>query len=476
MAGSRRTFASDAAWVTAGNVIYVICESAVGFLCPMFLGVADYGFFRIFSLYAAYTAFLRFGMTDALVLFAAGSDYEKLPRPSVRAYTKLFVLLQAAGGASVALACRAFLPTQYLFIGYMVAFRGFAINVSEYYRCVAESTRRFIEYSISGAVTSVLRLAVASGLLLHCRMTGESVSYKLYLVLSALLWSCMLIYYIFQYRDITFGKTDKLADIGRCMPISLRAGLLLMACTELSRTATLTDRQIAAIVASPEEYSVYAFAHSILSVGVTVIMSASTVLFPYLRRSASVARERFDFVSSAFSTLCSICMIGYFSAFVVIRVILPEYEPSLLYLRFLLPSAVFNCTASVVQNTYLKASNRLGVWMATSLCSIFVGFLTESICWTRLKSLSALAVMACVTALIRYILSSLFFMRRHFRGCAVGFVKSFLSSVLFLAATELPLGKGAAVYLFGVGILSAPVLAGFLSRGVKRRKKDFFDA
>ena len=56
------------------NIVVLIGGIVTGFLVPLVLGVNEYGYFKIYTLYLTYTSLLHFGFVDGLLLINAGKN------------------------------------------------------------------------------------------------------------------------------------------------------------------------------------------------------------------------------------------------------------------------------------------------------------------------------------------------------------------------------------------------------------------
>ena len=55
-----KRFGRNLLWVVVGRVIALLSSVAVGLLLPKIFSVTDYGYFKMFTLYAVYTGLLHF--------------------------------------------------------------------------------------------------------------------------------------------------------------------------------------------------------------------------------------------------------------------------------------------------------------------------------------------------------------------------------------------------------------------------------
>ena len=116
--------ARDIATVGAGSILATIFNTLLVFLIPRLISVEDYGYWRLFLLYASYVGFLHLGLIDGALLQWAGKPLDAFRR-ELSAATKFLVWQQIV----VILPCLAVLvtvlPANLRFVG--VAVVGFAL-------------------------------------------------------------------------------------------------------------------------------------------------------------------------------------------------------------------------------------------------------------------------------------------------------------------------------------------------------------
>lgn len=82
--------------VSLSNLCIVISGVFVGFLIPKVLGVEEYGYYKIFTLYATYIGIFSFGISEGVYLKYSGIEYSRLNKQKIRCFTKLIFYIQIA--------------------------------------------------------------------------------------------------------------------------------------------------------------------------------------------------------------------------------------------------------------------------------------------------------------------------------------------------------------------------------------------
>ena len=73
--------------VSLSNLCIVISGVFVGFLIPKVLGVEEYGYYKIFTLYATYIGIFSFGISEGVYLKYSGIEYSRLNKQKIRCFT-----------------------------------------------------------------------------------------------------------------------------------------------------------------------------------------------------------------------------------------------------------------------------------------------------------------------------------------------------------------------------------------------------
>ena len=201
-----RAFGKSLFVVVFSRIISLISSIVVGFVLPKILSVTDYGFYKVFTLYVAYTALLHLGFVDGILLKVSGMKYSDLNLQKMRTYTRFFATLEMFVFLVMLLVGVLVADGEYLFILVMLAVNMVFVNITTYYQFVSQAIQRFGEYSVKNIAISVIKTFFVLVLLLLTVGEVINVSYRVYLIGLNLLDFSIMIWYIAIYRDITFGK------------------------------------------------------------------------------------------------------------------------------------------------------------------------------------------------------------------------------------------------------------------------------
>lgn len=346
--------------VIGGNGMYLLSNILLGFLLPMILGVEDYGYYKIYTLYIGYCGLLSFGYADGIILRYSGCEYAQLDKPLFRTYTRFFFAMEGIMTLLV-LGISLFLQKEY---GVIIAFVGLNLlwnNATLYYQYLSQATSRFREFSLRktlqamGIICSLLIL-----LLMGKYFSVNRISYVIMIVIMQGISIGLLAWYVYTYRDITFGKGVALRIAWKDIQGLIRKGIVLTVSFEVAQLILLMDRQLVSMFFAVEVYAKYAFAYNILSCITALITAISTVMFPLLKKmKQEEALGKFDEMLSAVMCLVGICLVGIYPVEWIIGWILPKYVEAMAFLRIVFPALMFTSCVTIVGVTYYKVMDNI---------------------------------------------------------------------------------------------------------------------
>ena len=68
MKSTSNSFIKDSISIISSNIFLLLSGVLNGIILPKIMGVTQYGYYKVFSLYAGYIALLHFGFVDGMLL------------------------------------------------------------------------------------------------------------------------------------------------------------------------------------------------------------------------------------------------------------------------------------------------------------------------------------------------------------------------------------------------------------------------
>ena len=393
--------------VVFGNMSAIISGIFVGFVLPKIISVNDYGFYKIFTLYFNYIGVLSMGIIDGIVLKYGKFNYDELDRKAFRAYFAWYSVINAIFTFIMLLVSIFTRDLDYKFIFLMLCANILPVNYTGYFQQISQITQRFQEYSIRKIAHSVANTAFI-GIIFVLYLVGADVNYQLYLVGVLLINVGYSIWYIATYKDIIFGEH---ADLGKSLKeifSLMKIGMPLLLANLCSTFLISLDRQFVSVLFSTEEYAVYAFAYSMLSLITVATSAVATVLYPVFKRmDEKILRENYANMSAIILMLSFVVILVYYPLCYFIEWFLPLYKYSLLIFRIILPGLVMSTVITVVMHNYYKVLGLSSAFFRKSVFALGISFLFNLLAYLVFRTREAISIASIVAFLVWYIITEI---------------------------------------------------------------------
>ena len=224
----------------------------------------------------------------------------------------------------------------------------------------------------------------------------------------------MLIWYVVTYKDITFGKAENPFKNFTEIAVYYKKGIILTIAFQVANLIFNLDRQFVSIFYDTETYARYSFAYSLISMATTVIGAVSLVLFPNLKRKSEETIIR-DFSNNMalIALLVFAAHIGYYPLCGFIKWFLPDYAPSLIYLRIIFPGLAISSCISAIIFTYYKVLNKNTLYFIISCGVLALSAFLNGCANTFFHSPSAISWASVVSLLVWYLVGESFFVKKY---------------------------------------------------------------
>lgn len=401
-----RSFGRNLFVVLFSRIISLLSSVAVGFLLPKILSITDYGFYKVFTLYAVYTALLHLGFVDGILLKLSGREYKEIDAQRMRTLTRFFVLFESLISVAILLVGSIVASGDYLFIVVALALNMVFVNITTYYQFISQAVQRFGEYSAKNIVISVVKVLFVLGLWALNASNAAEVSYKFYLIGLNVFDFLIMIWYITIYRDITFGKCESFNSVKKDIVSIFKSGILLTLAYQVSHLILALDRQFVNFLFSTEEFAVYSFAYNIVSMVSTMVSSVSIVLLPMLKnRAHEIVVKSYKKCLSTVAIVSAGSLLCYFPLVFFINWFLPEYYGSLDYIAIVLPTFLFTSSITVVMFTINKVFD-MNFSFFKDGCFVFaLGLIFNVIAYWIFKSPRAISFASLIVTMIWFLIA-----------------------------------------------------------------------
>lgn len=412
----KNKFAKDLSIVLVGNVFVLISSILTGLVVPKIMGVTNYGYYQIYTLYLTYVALLHFGFVDGILLVHGGEKYEELDISLFRTNTKYYALIEMLLSLSAVIFSVIFLHDIYRFIGVMLGIEIFTTNMTAYYQYISQSTMRFKEWSLRKVIQAGLKIIVTSIMaMLYFFNIINYVSAQIYLSCIVVIDLLLLLWYSNTYRDISLGEGSKFNK--RTFFSYFKLGIALTLAYQIAHLVLNLDRQFVSALFETDTYSIYAFAYRLLSMVTTVINAVSIVLFPNLKKKSKISGDRI--MDSMPDNIAMIAIsvfavhIGYYPLQIFINWFLPDYVVALDYLKILFPGIAITCCISLIIFNYYKVLNKNILYCIISMAILFLSAILNTIAYYCYHSPKAISIASVITLFTWYMVLQVTFIKKY---------------------------------------------------------------
>lgn len=394
--------------VTISNFLKLLSGVLVGFLLPKIIGVVEFGYYKTFTLYATYVGLLAFGIIDGIYLKYGGKKYEELDQNIFIFYTNILILFHLIISIIVVLISLFFIKGEYKFIFICLSVFLIANNMTGYYQQISQITGRFKELSLRNVIYSIVTCLSIVVLWILNRFYDYVITYKVYTICYILIFAFLTIWYMFTYRNITFGKIKNLKTYMKEIPGLIKIGLPLMVANLCSLFILTLDRQFVNIIWKPTNndttYSIYAFAYSMLTLVTTATTAISTVLYPSLKN------ENFEYLKNNYSrfvaiilVIVNILLLSYYPLCFVVDSFLLKYHDSLIIFRIIFPGLIANSAITIVMHNYYKVLGLNNKFFVKTVIILTLAFILNLIAYLIFKTTISISIASIITLILWYI-------------------------------------------------------------------------
>jgi O-antigen/teichoic acid export membrane protein len=336
---------TDIATLGTGTLVAAMINAVLVFVVPKLVSVEDYGYWRMFGLYASYVGFLHFGFADGALLRWAGRPLEEFHDeigPSLR-----YLLLQHAVVLMTLCTFAWFMLSGPLrFVALAVSAFAVVCNLATVLQLALQSAKLFRPVAISTVAAPALFLGCV--LVWRFRWTSSHQEITSFYIAG---WLVVLLFLLAWTKPWSSVRSDV-----RILPLAKKCILngwpIVFANTGVMLIA-FADRLAVSWAASIQNFAQYSLAASAMAVPITAIQACSKVFFSHLAGVTPDGRKRiYGFSSRMVLIAWAILLPYYFALDVFIRHFLPRYAPSLNYARVLMLGIPFLAVIQILQMSY----------------------------------------------------------------------------------------------------------------------------
>ena len=432
--------------VIFSNVIVLLSGILVSLVLPKVMGVMQYGYYRIFMLYAVYASLLHFGFVDGVLLYYGGKDDQQIDFADIRTLSIFFIFFELIIGLVIITYSFFIQNPIYHNVCFYLGIYTIAINIVTYFQYLTQARMKFSLLAKMNSVQPVLNIGIILALLLFVYLGQvKALSYNLYLPFYLLTFLFVLVIYMYIYLPILKGKRTSLKKSYKKIIMLFKVGLAITISYQIGALIFNLDNQYILFFFNKRTFSNYSFAYSLIQILTTIINAISTVLFPYLNRQnekkvvASYVRNTSYMLIVIFAAL-----IAYYPIHIFVHLYLPKYVSALRYFRILLPGvAISNCIYSIIFN-YYKVFRKIKEYLLFGITILLLAAILNYLAYIIFRDPYAIAFSSLIVLFIWYILTNHYIEIHYQVNSILNVIYMFLMIVVFEIITVIkqPLSSG----------------------------------
>lgn len=344
--------AGDILTLGAGTAFAVICNTLLVFLIPRLVSVEQYGYWRLFLLYAGYVGLLHLGFADGALLRWAGQSFEAI-HGQIGSSWKYLLLehLAIVVPVGVLVAIVPGVPSRIRVVCAAVLLFAVVMNSATLLQYSLQASRVFRPVAVAGAAPlgiflvasflwSLLRVPTANDLMV---MYGVS-------------WIIAVLYLAERTKPWAVRSSQSAWSLGRTLT---GAGWAVVLANGAFGLAQCADRLAVSAAMPITEFAQYSLAASAMFVPVTAIAAISRVFFSHAATLDHVDRPRIYGHMSGFLLIAWSLLLPYFFVLeIFVKRFLPRYLPGLPVAAVLLLSVGFLAGIQILHMNYFYLYGR----------------------------------------------------------------------------------------------------------------------
>ena len=341
----------DVATLGSGTLLSGVFGTLLVFLIPRLVSVENYGYWRLFLLYAGYVGLLHFGFADGALLQWAGKSFESF-RKEIKPSIKFMILQQIAFVVSGSLVLL-LLPARFQFIGIAVLLFALIMNLVTLLQYALQAGRIFTPVAV--AVAAPNGIFVLCAFLWDLRGTPD---FRDLIALYFLSWIGVLIYLWIRVKPASTAQVSSPWSIGKTF---VAIGWPIVLANTGYMFVQSADRVVVSSILPISEFAQYSLATSAMFVPITAILTVYRVFFSHVAAVDESDRRKIYVHASRFLLAAWSLLLPYF--FVLdwfVHAFLPNYVPSLSVAKVLLLGILFLAGIQILHMSfsYLNGKQR----------------------------------------------------------------------------------------------------------------------
>jgi len=376
--------------MASGTMLGALFGVVQVFLIPRLVDVRDFGYWRLFYLYASYAGLLHIGLSDGALLSWVGKPLEKIGTqlPTATRFLVLQQLLFAVPGSLIAVLLFRRVP-EVRFVAVAVLAYAVIFNLTALFQYSLQAGRHF--YPVAVATVAPVGLFV---ILSYLWGRFQIPDYRVLIALYVLSWVVVL---SFLWTSIRPYLTGPAFDTWREGTKYLAIGWPVVLANAALGIVQSADRLVLSSSVSIYDFAQYSLAASTMMVPVTLIAAVAQVFFPHFAAAdKALHREKYGQTSRLIALTWSVLLPYYFFLDFFVHRFLPRYVSTLPFARILLLGVLFLATIQILQSNVFNLYGKQRYFLVYSIGAVALSIVLTATAILLFHSLWLVATMQVV--------------------------------------------------------------------------------
>lgn len=331
--------------VLSSSIITFSSNFIIGFILPLYLSVAEYGYYREFVLYFNFFYILNLGFNEGLYIKYGGKSLEEIDHKILMKEHNTSLVAQAV--VSLLMIVAGFMTKNTVII--IFAITTFFANATYFHQLVQQALSEFSEYSKTNTIkgfATILTMLIA--LLLFKGNT------HMYYVLALMFAQFLVFLYCeWNFYKVIKNKSSQLLTVNQTKAI-FNIGLFVLLANFLRVLVGSIGQWLVQLFSNIEEFAQYSLAGSMLSVVLLVINAVAAVFYTVISKNKDYGK--LNIIKNLLLIFGVASGLAYFVLHYMITYFIPDYISSLEYMKYLILCVPYLMVINVIATNLYKTN------------------------------------------------------------------------------------------------------------------------
>lgn len=371
MSSSVRSFFKTSAYATLAQLVSLFTSIAMSLVLPKFISIESYGYWQLFLLYSSYIGILHFGFNDGVYLKLGGKKFDDIDKHEFAPQFVIVFTIQIISAILISL--YSFIYIQSAIKQELIYLLSIYIVIENCYKIFGftlMATDKMIFFSKTVLIDKLLLL-----FLVFCVIFNVITPHSTTIIISYIVTHIVALFLLlFKFRDFFAGwhsmsYKSSLSQVKKNMYF----GITLTISNLLGSLILGSGRLFVEYYWDIKEFAKISLALSIAMFMLLFISQIGLVLFPMLR-NLDISKQKVIFEKGVFllGIIVFSCFLFFFPIYLFIKIWLPKYIESLVYLVFLFPISLYEVKFVMLYTPFFNTFNKQKILLSINVLTIIV--------------------------------------------------------------------------------------------------------